>query len=131
MSNPALFFLIAIFLCVKCFAANMESDLSKVSVFSMGYNGFYPKIMAQQKLYEEALSSENAVRIFEIILSDRASTPESKMYAFCGLRHKGVLLRDDDLKKFDTLDVNVLKADVITKWKFNALRESVNKNDCG
>ncbi|QUG73658.1 hypothetical protein GKQ23_01035 (plasmid) [Erwinia sp. E602] len=131
MSNPALFLLIAIFLYVKCFAANMESDLSKVSVFSMGHNGFYPKIMPQQKLYEEALSSENAVGIFETILSDRAATPESKMYALCGLRHKGVLLRDDDLKKFDKLDVNVLKADVITKWKFNALRESVNKNGCG
>ncbi|MGC0939966.1 hypothetical protein WKH32_08605 [Pantoea agglomerans] len=66
----------------------LEKELSAVNLFSIGFNGFVARKMPQQIIYEKALTDNNFVNIFQTIIEDATSSPESKAYAACGLREK-------------------------------------------
>lgn len=66
----------------------LEKELSAVNLFSIGFNGFVARKMPQQIIYEKALTDNNSVNVFQTIIEDVTSSPESKAYAACGLREK-------------------------------------------
>lgn len=125
-----LFLCCFMFFCARAVSNDIERDLGKVNVFSMGFNGFFAKKMPQQEVYERALNSKDAVKIFEKVLSESSSTPESKLYALCGLREKNVINLIVTSKNDDFFKVNYMKADVITRRGYNELVESITKNGC-
>ncbi|HAT4999918.1 hypothetical protein IBZ15_07665 [Serratia marcescens] len=100
---------------------NRENDLSRVSYFSLGMNGFVGRISDGENAVIDILKSKSATDIFLRIASNPKATPESKLYAACGLKLLGKLNNDDIKSIFEKewdRDVSILKADILIKEKF-------------
>ena len=86
--------------------------------------------MPEQKLYEEALKRKDSTEFFETILGDPHSTPESKLYAACGLwennQQEKIHLKKDFLK----LDVSILQADILRKENLVTVLSRIKQYGC-
>jgi hypothetical protein len=103
---------------------SIESDLSQVSYFSLGMNGFVGRISEGEVAVIDILKSKSATDIFLRIANNPKATPESKLYAACGLKQLGKLNKNDVKSIFAKEwndDVSILKADVLRKEKFKYL----------
>lgn len=109
---------------------DLEGELSSVTVFSYGFNGFISKKLPEQQLYEEALKRKDATEFFENILGDPHSTPESKLYAACGLwenkQQEKIHLNAEFLK----LDVSILQADILRKESLVTAMSRIKEHGC-
>lgn len=130
MKKSTLTLLITLIFTMKTAQANTEKDLSSVKVFSLGSNGFIAKKMPQQVIFEKTLNDENAVYIFERIITNPVSTPESKAYAACGLMMKGVKDRIPPEKDYKALEVTVLKGDILRKEALSEIISNMLVNGC-
>ncbi|WP_411556009.1 MchS3 family protein [Pantoea agglomerans] len=91
----------------------LEKELSAVNLFSIGFNGFVARKMPQQIIYEKALTDNNFVNIFQTIIEDVTSSPESKAYAACGLREKKQSDKIKIKKEYEDLSVTLLTGDIL------------------
>ncbi|KIC86019.1 MchS3 family protein [Pantoea agglomerans] len=91
----------------------LEKELSAVNLFSIGFNGFVARKMPQQIIYEKALTDNNFVNIFQTIIEDATSSPESKAYAACGLREKKQSYKIKIKKEYEDLSVTLLTGDIL------------------
>lgn len=91
----------------------LEKELSAVNLFSIGFNGFVARKMPQQIIYEKALTDNNFVNIFQTIIEDATSSPESKAYAACGLREKKQSDKIKIKKEYEDLSVTLLTGDIL------------------
>lgn len=91
----------------------LEKELSAVNLFSIGFNGFVARKMPQQIIYEKALTDNNFVNIFQTIIEDATSSPESKAYAACGLREKKQSDKIKIKKEHEDLSVTLLTGDIL------------------
>jgi hypothetical protein len=73
----------------------IEANLFQVGYFSLGMNGFAGKISEGEVAVIDILKSKNATDIFLRIASNPKATPESKLYAVCGLKQLGKLNNND------------------------------------
>lgn len=112
---------------------NIESYLSQVGYFSLGMNGFVGRVSEGEVALIDILKSKSATDIFLRIAKDPKATPESKLYAACGLKQLGKLNNNDDKSIFEKEwddDVSILKADILRKEKFKYLYYSILKHGC-
>lgn len=109
---------------------DVEGELSSVTVFSHGFNGFIAKKMPEQKLYEEALKRKDSTEFFETILGDPHSTPESKLYAACGLWENKQQEKIHLNKEFLKLDVSILQADILRKENLVTVLSRIKQHGC-
>ncbi|WP_261232203.1 MchS3 family protein [Serratia entomophila] len=112
---------------------NSESDLSQVSYFSLGMNGFVGRVSEGEVAVIDILKSKSATDIFLRIANNPKATPESKLYAACGLKQLDKL-NDNDVrsifeKEWDD-DVSILKADILRKEKFKGLYFGILNHGC-
>lgn len=109
---------------------DLEGELSSVTVFSYGFNGFIAKKLPEQQLYEEALKRKDSTEFFETILGDPHSTPESKLYAACGLwenkQQEKIHLNEEFLK----LDASILQADILRKENLVTVLSRIKQHGC-
>lgn len=91
----------------------LEKELFAVNLFSIGFNGFVARKMPQQIIYEKALTDNNFVNIFQTIIEDATSSPESKAYAACGLREKKQSDKIKIKKEYEDLSVTLLTGDIL------------------
>lgn len=112
---------------------NTENDLSRVGYFSLGMNGFVGRISEGEAAVIDILKSKDATDAFLRIASNPKATPESKLYAACGLKLLGKLNNDDVKSVFEKewdRDVSILKADVLIKEKFKHSYLSILNHGC-
>lgn len=115
------------------FSANrdeMMEQLQNVTFFSLGLNGFVGKISDGEKIYKDILSSQDGENKFLLIVHDSKSTPESKLYAACGLKalkrnNMNVIFKNNFNNK-----VTVLKGDVLSQRSFHEVYLNILKNGC-
>lgn len=90
-------------------------QLMKVRVFSLGENGFIAKKMPELMLYEQVASRHDAVSVFRDIMRDPQATPESKLYAACGLWDKGRDETTEIPRQEKDATVTILQGDILHK----------------
>ncbi|AGP46904.1 hypothetical protein B194_1557 [Serratia plymuthica A30] len=111
----------------------IEANLSQVGYFSLGMNGFAGKISEGEVAVIDILKSKNATDIFLRTANNPKATPESKLYAACGLKQLGKLNNNDVKSIFEKEwndDVSVLKADILRKEKFKHLYFGILNHGC-
>ncbi|WP_346827581.1 MchS3 family protein [Serratia inhibens] len=111
----------------------IETNLSQVGYFSLGMNGFTGKISEGEVAVIDILKSKSATDIFLSVANNPKATPESKLYAACGLKQLGKLNNNDVKSIFEKEwndDVSVLKADILRKEKFKYLYFGILNHGC-
>lgn len=111
----------------------LESNLSQAGYFSLGMNGFAGKVSEGEFAVIDILKSKSATDIFLRIANNPKATPESKLYAACGLKQLGKLNNNDGESTFEkewNEDVSILKADVLRKEKFKHLYVGILNHGC-
>lgn len=96
-------------------------------------NGFAGKISEGEVAVIDILKSKNATDIFLRIANNPKATPESKLYAVCGLKQLGKLNNNDGKSIFEKEwndDVSILKADILRKEKFKHLYFGILNHGC-
>ncbi|AYM90521.1 MULTISPECIES: MchS3 family protein [Serratia] len=108
-----------------------ESELSMQSTFSLGNNGFIGSISEAEKLYLAILQQDNGGDIFMRLAISSTSTPESKLYAICGLKKLGREPPSSaELSKILNQDITMLKGDILRKVKFSEVYDSIKIDGC-
>lgn len=111
----------------------IETNLSQVGYFSLGMNGFAGKVSEGEVAVIDILKSKGATDIFLRIANNPKATPESKLYAACGLKQLGKLNNNDVKSIFEKEwddDVSILKADILRKEKFKYLYFGILNHGC-
>ncbi|CAI2445534.1 MchS3 family protein [Serratia plymuthica] len=111
----------------------IESNLSQTRYFSLGMNGFVGRISEGEVAVIDILKSKSATDIFLRVANNPKATPESKLYAACGLKQLGKLNNNDVKSIFEKEwddDVSVLKADILRKEKFKHLYFGILNHGC-
>jgi len=111
----------------------IESNLSQVGYFSLGMNGFVGRVSEGEVAVIDILKSKSATDVFLRIAKNPKATPESKLYAACGLKRLGKLNNNDVKSIFEKEwndDVSVLKADILRKEKFKYLYFGILNHGC-
>lgn len=120
-----------VFTTFKLSASDIElTELSEVDVYSMGFNGFIAEKMPQQILYEKVFREKNAVALFKKILNEDSATPESKLFAACGLWHKGLSSEIVIKKEFEGLSATVLTGDILRNEALPAFLLRIKQVGC-
>ncbi|ECC1750791.1 hypothetical protein FNI40_26270 [Salmonella enterica subsp. diarizonae] len=101
--------------------------LDNVNVFSIGNNGFAGEISEGEKIYRIEKEKEFAYDFFMNIANNKKSTPESKLYAACYLKEK---YPKKSLEKNKSLNISLLKGDVLRVYKFNDIYLNILKYGC-
>lgn len=108
----------------------LENELSAVNLFSIGFNGFVARKMPQQIIYEKALTDNNSVNIFQTIIEDATSSPESKAYAACGLREKKQSEKIKIKKEYEDLSVTLLTGEILKQEPLGKVIRNIMLHGC-
>ncbi|MGF6192025.1 MchS3 family protein [Serratia sp. 2723] len=109
----------------------IESELGMQSTFSLGNNGFIGSISEAEKLYLAILQLDNAHEAFMRLATSSTSTPESKLYAICGLKKLGQALpTTPEFSGNSSREVTVLKGDILRTVRFNEIYDSIKVHGC-
>ncbi len=107
-----------------------EQNLSKISHFSLGMNGFVGIGSVGETELIKILTYQDAGAVFLRIANNSQATPEAKLYAACGLKK---LNNNDGEPRFTqewNKEVSVLKGDVLRKERFKDIYFSILKHGC-
>jgi hypothetical protein len=107
-----------------------ERNLSGVSHFSLGMNGFVGIGSAGETDLIEILTYQDAGAVFLRIANNPQATPEAKLYAACGLKKLNNKNGEPNLTQEWDKQVSVLKGDVLRKEKFKDVYFSILKHGC-
>ncbi|WP_283602858.1 MchS3 family protein [Serratia proteamaculans] len=113
--------------------SSIANDLSKVSYFSVGMNGFIGKYSKGENDVRDILKSKNATEIFLTIANNPEATSESKLYVACGLKQLGKINNKDVKSIFEKElgnNVSTLKADILRREKFKDIYFGILKHGC-
>lgn len=108
----------------------LEKELSAVNLFSIGFNGFVARKMPQQIIYEKALTDNNSVNVFQTIIEDVTSSPESKAYAACGLREKKQSEKIKIKKEYEDLSVTLLTGEILKQEPLGKVIRNIMLHGC-
>lgn len=129
-----LFILFFLAFCGPICAAKSNNDdvkeLSEVTIFSLGNNGFVGKMSRGEVLYNKILHGADSELIFRRLLESDLSTPEAKIYALCGLVKKKVSKKSLIMYKNSEVNLSVLKGDVLRKFSYQEIYENIIDNGC-
>lgn len=107
-----------------------EKNLSRVSHFSLGMNGFVGIGSAGETDLIEILTYQDAGAVFLRIANNPQATPEAKLYAACGLKKLNNKNGEPNLTPMWDKEVSVLKGDVLRKERFKDVYFSILKHGC-
>jgi len=107
-----------------------ENNLSKVTHFSLGMNGFVGIGSAGETEVIEILTYQDAGAVFLRIANNPQATPEAKLYAVCGLKKLNNKTGEPNFTQVWDQPVSVLKGDVLRKEKFSDVYFSILKQGC-
>lgn len=105
-------------------------ELKEASYFSIGLNGFIGYKSDGEKSYRDILKKENAEELFLDIARDKHATPESKLYAACGLRQLSFNDIDTSFNFNKNTKVSVLQGDILRSVYFTEVYSSIKKHGC-
>ncbi|MBI3310479.1 MAG: hypothetical protein HYZ77_04230 [Serratia liquefaciens] len=107
-----------------------ENNLSRVTHFSLGMNGFVGIGSAGETDVIEILTYQDADAVFLRIANNPQATPEAKLYAACGLKKLNNKTGEPVFTQVWDKPVSVLKGDVLRKEKFRDAYFSILKQGC-
>lgn len=129
--NYNFYIILGLFIFIPARASeSLETDFYKINVFSIGFNGFVARKMPQQILYEKILSQEDSAVFFENAIRSPYSTPESKLYAACGLWEMKRYMLEKIIPPLTAERVSVLKADRLFRERFEQIFQSIKQHGC-
>ncbi|WBL72047.1 MchS3 family protein [Serratia liquefaciens] len=107
-----------------------EKNLSRVTHFSLGMNGFVGIGSAGETDVIEILTYQDAGAVFLRIAKNPQATPEAKLYAACGLKKLNNKTGEPNFTPVWDKQVSVLKGDILRKEKFKDVYFSILKHGC-